>query len=147
MVFTSKVNPTCPLQHYIGPSKIHGINSIKILPTLSIDKITKEEKEKYTSPLPSEFVASIKDKSQDLFAVKSLEATYGFQYSSVVGMLIFLMNTTTELQFAIRKLAKFNALPGKKHFKAIIHLLHYIRVHRLEIELRFYSPNEKPAIQ
>ena len=57
------------------------------------------------------------------------------------------MNTTTELQFAIRKLAKFNALPGKKHFKAIIHLLLYIRVHRLEIGLRFYSSNEKPAIQ
>ena len=62
-------------------------------------------------------------------------------------MLIFLMNTTTELQYAIRKLAKFNALPGKKHFKAIIHLLHYIRVHRLEIGLRFYSPKETPAIQ
>ena len=62
-------------------------------------------------------------------------------------MLIFLMNTTTELQYAIRKLAKFNALPGKKHFKAIIHLLHYIRAHRLEIGLRFYSPNETPAIK
>ena len=61
-----------------------------------MDKISKEEKEQYSSPLPSEFVASVKDKSQDLFAVKSLEATYGFQYSSVVGMLIFLMNTTTE---------------------------------------------------
>ena len=119
----------------------------RFLPTFSTEVISTDDQNKYTSPLPSEFVPSINDKSKDLFEVKSLESKYGFQYSSVVGMLIFLMNTTTELQYAIRKLAKFNALPGKKHFKAIIHLLHYIRVHRLELGLRFYSPKEEPPIQ
>ena len=119
----------------------------RFLPTFSVDNVSSEDKAKYTSPLPSEFVPSIQDKSKDLFEVKNLETDFGFQYSSVVGMLIFLMNTTTELQYAIRKLAKFNALPGKKHFKAIIHLLHYIRTHRLELGLKFYSPEEKPPIQ
>ena len=119
----------------------------RFLPTLPIDTITQEDKDKYMSPLPNEFVPSTKDKSNDLLEVKTLESKFGFQYSSVVGMLIFLMNTTTELQYAIRKLAKFNALPGKKHFKAITHVLHYLRVHRLELGLKFYSPEEEPPIK
>ena len=56
-----------------------------------------------------------------LLSVEELKTKHGFQYSSVVGMLIFLLNTAIILHYAIRKLAKFNTLPGKQHYKAIIH--------------------------
>ena len=48
------------------------------LPTFSIDKVTSEDKQKYMSLLHSEFIASIKDKSKDMFEVKSLETAFGF---------------------------------------------------------------------
>ena len=61
-------------------------------------------------------------------------------------MLIFLMNTTITLQYGIRKLARFNAMPGKPHYKALIHLMHHIRTHRTDFGLKFYSPDDVPLI-
>ena len=78
--------------------------------------------------------------------MKNLEKQHGFQYSSAIGMLIYLLNTGTALQFAIRKLAKFNALPGKKHYKALINLLHHVRTHKLDYGLKFYPLNGNPPI-
>ena len=37
------------------------------------------------------------------------------------------MSTRVELSFAVQKLAKFSANPGKVHFEGLIHLLRYIR--------------------
>ena len=78
--------------------------------------------------------------------VKDLKVKYGFQFSSATGMLIFLMNTTITLQYAIRKLARFNQMPGKPHYKAIIHLMHDIRTHRTDFGLKFYSPDDSPPV-
>ena len=103
--------------------------AIRFLPQHPITNITTEDKKKYASPLPPTFVPSIEQKSQTYSEVKDLEEKYGFKYSSAIGMLIFLMNTTITLQYGIRKLAKFNAMPGKAHYKALIHLLHHIRTH------------------
>ena len=105
-----------------------------------------EMKAKYSSPLPASFVPTKQDKSTNYLEVKELEDEFVFQYSSAVGMLIYLMNTAMTLQYAIRKLAKFNALPGRNHYKALIHLLHHIRTHRLDYGLKFYSPDDKPPI-
>ena len=82
-----------------------------------------EMKAKYSSPLPASFVPTKQDQSTNYLEVKELEDEFGFQYSSAVGMLIYLMNTAMTLQHAIRKLAKFNALPGRNHYKALIHLI------------------------
>ena len=61
-------------------------------------------------------------------------------------MLIFLLNTAVILHLAIRKLAKFNALPGETHYKALIHLFHHIRTHRTRFGTKFYSPESEPPI-
>ena len=98
----------------------------QFLPQHDNTNITKEEKEKYSSPLPKTFVASKQDCSKDLVDIQTLEDEFGFQYSSAIGMLIFLLNTAAALYFAIQKLARFNTLPGKKHYKALIRLLHHI---------------------
>ena len=89
--------------------------------------VTKGDKTKHESPLPATFVPTKKKCVTNLLAVQLLEQTYGFQYSSVIGMLIFLLKTATVLQYAIRKVACFNALPGEKHFKALINWLHNVR--------------------
>ena len=61
-------------------------------------------------------------------------------------MLIFLLNTGTPLHFAIRKLVRFNALPGKTHYKALITLLHHVWTHRCDYGLTFYLPGHEPPI-
>ena len=118
----------------------------KFLPSHPINNITSEDKLKYASPLPTNFVATKEDCSSDLIQVKQLEQEYGFQYSSAIGMLIFLLNTGTPLHFAIRKLAHFNALPGKTHYKALIALLHHVRTQKREYGLKFYPPGHDPPI-
>ena len=118
----------------------------RFLPQHPTTNITTEDKEKYKSPLPTTWVATKKDCSANSMEVKNLEDKYGFQYSSAVGMLIFLLNTTPTLQYGIRKLAKFNALPGKQHYKALIHLLHHVRTHRTDFGLQFYPPEITPPI-
>ena len=56
------------------------------------------------------------------------------------------LNTATALHFAIRKLARFNTLPGKNHYKALIRLLHHIWTHKLDYGLKFYPPESNPPI-
>ena len=108
----------------------------KFLPSHPINNITSEDKLKYASPLPTNFVATKEDCSFDLMQVNQLEQEYGFQYSSAISMLIFLLNTGTPLHFAVRKLARFNVLPGKTHYKALIALLHHVRTHKCEYRLK-----------
>ena len=53
-----------------------------------------------------------------MFEVKHLQDEFGFKYASVIGMLIFFMNTFVYLHFAIRKLDKFMIPPGRVHYAA-----------------------------
>ena len=99
----------------LDQSRYMALIAAHFLPQHDNTNITKEEKEKYSSPLPTTFVASKKDGSKDLVDIQTLEDEFGFQYSSAIGMLVFLLNTATALHFAIRKLTRFNTLPGKKH--------------------------------
>ena len=43
-----------------------------------------------------------------------------------------------DLSFAVHKLAKFSANPGKVHFEGLIHLLKYIR-YRKTLVLKYYA--------
>ena len=130
----------------LDQSRYMALISSRFLPEFPTNNITSEDKARYTSPLPQSFVPSKQDQSKTYSEVKDLEAKYGFQYSSAVGMLIFLMNTTITLQYGIRKLARFNAMPGKPHYKALIHLMHHIRTHRTKFGLKFYSPDDTPPV-
>ena len=44
----------------------------------------------------------------------------------MIGALIYLMATRIDILFAVHKLAKFSANPGKVHFDGLIHLLQYL---------------------
>ena len=77
-------------------------------------------------PLPADFVASKEDCAQSEEEVSVLENEYRLNYSSALGSLIYLLNTRPDICFAVIKLAKFMTKPGRKHFQAMIHLLHFI---------------------
>ena len=61
-------------------------------------------------------------------------------------MFIYLMNTCFLCHFAITKLAKFMSLPGPKHFKAVNHMLHYLRCNYLSFGVTYYSNVERSPI-
>ena len=70
----------------------------KFLPQHDNTNLTQEDKTKHESPLPAAFVPTKKDCATNLLQVQQLEQTYGFQYSSAIGMLIFLLKTASVLQ-------------------------------------------------
>ena len=50
-----------------------------------------------------------------------------------------------DLSFAVHKLAKFSANPGKVHFEGLVHLLRYIRDNKT-LGLKYYADlNDTPV--
>ena len=50
-----------------------------------------------------------------------------------------------DLSFAVHKLAKFSANPGKVHFEGLVHLLRYIRDNKT-LGLKYYADlNDAPV--
>jgi len=130
----------------LDQSRYMALISSRFLPQHDVTNVTNKDKINHESPLPVTFIPTKKDYANNLMEVETLEQSYGFQYSSAIGMLIFLLNTATVLQYAIRKLARFNTLPGKKHFKALINLLHHVRTHKHDYGIKFYPPGSNPPI-
>jgi hypothetical protein len=65
-----------------------------------------------------------------------------------VGSLIYLMNTYTRFNYAIRKLARFMQYPGRIRFKLLLHLLRHLQCHRRVGGIKFYSNlSESPLHQ
>ena len=70
---------------------------------------------------------------------------YNIHYRDCIGSLIFLLSTRVDLSFAVRKLAKISANPGKVNFEVLIHLLRYIRENKT-LGLKYYvDMNDAPV--
>ena len=102
------------------------------------------EKE-HSKPLPDGFVPSKEDRSKDVEEVEKLSKEYGFEYCSLIGALVYALGTRPDLTFAVMKLAKFMALPGKKHFDALVYVLHYLRDNS-NFGLKYYSDFERSPL-
>ena len=111
---------------------------LRFLTGCEIEKPTKDDKQRYAAPLPTDFIFSKADCSKDYLAVKKLQDTFGFEYPAVIGCMLWLLHTFPRFQFPVRKLARFMRLPGHKHYMALYHLLHHLRCHHLS-GLTFYS--------
>ena len=58
---------------------------------------------------------------------------------------MYLVSTRVDLSFAVHKLAKFSANPGKIHFEGLVHLLRYIRGNKT-LGLKYYADlNDAPV--
>ena len=101
----------------------------RFLPNLYEQAVTPKELRKYAAPLSLEAELSMKDCSEDVSEVESLEQEYGFRFIELVGAFNWLSYTCYEEIFAIRKLCRFISKPGRPHFQAALHLLHHFRCH------------------
>ena len=70
---------------------------------------------------------------------------YIIHYRACIGSLIYRFSTILDLSFAVHKLGKFSANPGKVHFKGLINLLKYIRDNKT-LGLKYYADlNDTPV--
>ena len=81
----------------------------------------------YNTTLPADMVFIKEDLSTSDEQVKKLTREYNIHYRACIGSLIYLLSTRVDLNFAVQKLAKFSANPGKLHFEGLIHFFRYIR--------------------
>ena len=92
---------------------------------------------KINRPLPSGWEPKKNDCAKDEQEVKSLNKEFNFEYPSVIGSLIYLLNTRPDLTFAVTKLAKFMKMPGRIHFQTIVYLLKYLN-NNYNFGLKYY---------
>ena len=77
--------------------------------------------------------------------IESLTREYNIHYIACIGYLINLLSTRVDLSFAVHKLEKFSANPGKVHFVGLVHLLRYIRDNKT-LGLKYYADlNDAPV--
>ena len=80
----------------------------------------------YKTTLPADMIFTKEDVYTSDEQVNKLTREYNIHYRAYIESLIYLLSTRVELSFAVHKLAKFSANPGKLHFEVLIHLLRYI---------------------
>ena len=130
----------------IDQSRYIALICSRFLPSHGVENVTETERKRYAAPLPHDFVASTEDRSKTHLDVLQLQEEFGFEYASLIGMLIYLMNTAFSLHFHITKLAKFTTLPGRVHFKAAKHMLHHLRCNHLRFGVTYYADVERSPI-
>jgi hypothetical protein len=94
-----------------------------------VDTPGPDERAKYASPALVTMIFTSSDQASDTSEVHALEQEYGFRFIELAGCFNWVSYTCYEEIFVIRKLCKFMALPGRRHFKAALHLLHHFRCH------------------
>ena len=77
----------------IDQSRYIALIVSRFLPSLGVEGVTDSERRKYSAPLPYDFIASKDDRSDTYLQVIALQEEFGFEYASVIGMLIYLMNS------------------------------------------------------
>ena len=93
----------------------------------SAQEATAAELKKFRNPLPRAFKWTKDDSAETSEEAYQLESEYGYRFIEVVGSLIYLSNTAIHQLFAIRKMCKHMHKAGRKHYRAINHLLHHLR--------------------
>ena len=106
---------------------------------------TDDELRRYKSPLPADMKWTRDDNSKTKAEVIELETEFGFRYIEAVGSLNYLANTATEELFAIRKACRHMNLPGRRHFKAVLHLLHHLRCHPVNALVFYHDWRQSPV--
>ena len=121
--------------HSISVDQARYATSIvaKYLDTATVKVSTKFYKTKF----PADMIFTKEDVSTSDEQVENLTREYNIHYRACIGSLIYLFSTRVELSFAVHKLAKFSAKPGKVHFEGLIHLLRYIS-YKKTLGLKYY---------
>ena len=89
--------------------------------------IVKSCKNIYNTIFPSDMIFTKDDTSTSDEQVENLTRELNIHYRACIVSLIYLLSTRVDLSFAVHKLEKFSANPGKVHFEGFVHILGYIR--------------------
>ena len=92
----------------------------------------------YKTTLPADMIFTKEDVFTSDEQVEKLTREYNIHYRACIGSFIDLFSTRVGLSFAVHKLAKFSANPGKVHFEELVHLLKYIRENKTLV-LKYYA--------
>ena len=79
--------------------------------------IVKVSNKFYRTILTADIILTKEDLSTSDEQVEKLTREYNIHYRACIGSLIYLLSTRMDLSFAVHKLAKFSANPGKVHFE------------------------------
>ena len=107
--------------HYIYVDQARYATSIvaKYLDTATVKASTNV----YITICPSDMIFTKDDTFTSNEQFDKLTREFNIHYRACIGSLIYLLSTRMDLSFAVHKLAKFSANPGKVHFEGLIHLL------------------------
>ena len=95
--------------------------------------------------MPADIILKKEDVYTSDQQVEKFTREYNIYYIACIGSLIYLLSTRVDLSFAVYKLEKFSANPGKVHFEGLIHLLRYIRDNKT-LGLKYHADlNEAPV--
>ena len=99
--------------HYISVDQARYDTSIvaKYLDTATV----KVRKKVYKTTMSADMIFTKEDISTSNEQVEKLTREFNIHYRSSIGSLIYLLYTRLDLSFAVQKLAKFSANPGKVH--------------------------------
>ena len=99
----------------------------------------------YKTKFPADMIFTKEYVSTSNEQVEKLTREFNIHYIACIGSLIYLLSTRVYLSFAVHKLAKFSANPGKVQFKGFIHILRYIRDNKT-LGLNYYADmNDAPV--
>ena len=93
--------------------------NVKYLDTATVKASTKF----YNTTLPSDMIFTKNDASTSDEQVDNLTKEFKIHYRALIGSFIYLLSTRVDFIFAVHKLVKFWANPGKLHFEGLVNLL------------------------
>ena len=93
------------------------------------EKSFKHEFKTKDSPLPANFVPSKKDSPTVDAQHKEIKLRFGnLHYRSIIGALLYVSCCTRpDITYAVNKLAKFANNPGVMHYRALLHLIGFMK--------------------
>jgi hypothetical protein len=128
---------------YIDQQRYSKAIVSRYLPT--VDPIpTEEDLIRYAHPQQTTFKWTKNDNSASYKELRNLEKEYGVRFIEATGSLNYLSNSFFWTIFTARKCCKHMHLPGRRHFKALIHFLHHIRCYPPGAMVFYRFANDSP---
>ena len=141
MVYVNRISQQKDHSIYVDQARYDTSIVAKYLDTATV----KVRNKFYKTTLPADMIFTKEDVSTSDEQVESLTREFNSHYRSCIGSLIYLLLTRLDFSFAVHKLAKFSANPGKVHFEGLVHLLRYIRDNKT-LGLKYYADlNDAPV--
>ena len=115
--------------------------------TTRFEKLFKHPFKLKDSPLPASFVPTKKDSPSTDAEIKEIKIRFGnLNFRSIIGALLYVSCCTRpDISYAVNKLAKYANNPGATHFRALLHLIGFLKANSNK-GLKFYNDISKSEL-